>query len=170
VTWQGATYRQKYTYPAKVTWVQGEFYWRVERDERAIVSDFEGTGAHANRRLSEERTRNEVTWSAGRTLDAAQVASAFNIQPDARAALQRDVAPVSAQGAGFKTLFIVLAVAVVLLMMVSQCGSDDCDDVRRTFGASSTEYQQCQRNAGSGVRTRSGGSSYGGWSSGGGHK
>ncbi|HLL09437.1 MAG TPA: DUF4178 domain-containing protein, partial [Rubrivivax sp.] len=152
VTWQGATYRQKYTYPAKVTWVQGEFYWRVERDERAIVSDFEGTGAHANRRLSEERTRNEVTWSAGRTLDAAQVAWAFNIPPESRGALQRDVAPVSSQGSGFKTLFIVLVVAVVLLMMLSDCSSNDCDDVRRTFGASSTEYQQCQRNSGSGVR------------------
>jgi hypothetical protein len=38
---RGATYRQRYSYPAKVTWVQGEFYWRVQRDERAIVSDFE---------------------------------------------------------------------------------------------------------------------------------
>ncbi|HZF80457.1 MAG TPA: DUF4178 domain-containing protein, partial [Rubrivivax sp.] len=80
------------------------------------------------------------------------------------------VAPVSSQGSGFKTLFIVLVVAVVLLMMLSDCSSDGCDDVRRTFGASSTEYQQCQRNSGSGVRTGSSGGSYGGWSSGGGHK
>ncbi|HLL09453.1 MAG TPA: DUF4178 domain-containing protein, partial [Rubrivivax sp.] len=92
------------------------------------------------------------------------------IANESRAALQRDVAPVSSKGVGFKTILIVLLVLVVLVVMLSQCGSDDCDDVRRTFGASSTEYQQCQRNAGSGVRTRSGGSSYGGWSSGGGHK
>jgi uncharacterized membrane protein YgcG len=169
VTWQGATYRKKYNYPAKVTWVQGEFYWRVQREERAIVTDYEGTGADAARRLSKEETRNEVTWSAGRTLDAAVVADAFAIAPEARGALQRDVAPVSFKGVGFKHILIVLFVIAVLVMMLSQCGSNDCDDVRRTFGASSTEYQQCQRSSGSGVR--SSGGSYGGWSSGGGgHK
>jgi hypothetical protein len=84
--------------------------------------------------------------------------------------LQRDVAPVSFKGVGFKHILIVLVVLVVLVMMLSQCGSDGCDDMRRTFGASSTEYRQCQRNSASGVRTGSRGGSYGGWSSGGGHK
>lgn len=169
VTWQGATFRKKYNYPAKVTWVQGEFYWRVQREERAIVTDYEGTGADAARRLSKEETRDEVTWSAGRALDAAVVADVFAIAPAARAALQRDVTPVSFKGVGFKHILIVLFVIVVLVVMLSQCGSNDCDDVRKTFGAASTEYQQCQRNSGSGVR--SSGGSYGGWSSGGGgHK
>lgn len=170
VTWQGASYRRKYGYQAKVSWVQGEFYWRVQREERATVDDYEGTGADTARRLSKEQTRNEVTWSAGRTLDAAQVAAAFAIEPAARAALQRDVAPVSFKGVGFKHILIVLFVLVVLVMMLSQCGSDGCDDVRRTFGAASAEYQQCQRSSGSGLRTGLSGGSYGGWSSGGGHK
>ena len=35
VSWRGITYLRKYSYDAKVTWVQGEFYWRVQREERA---------------------------------------------------------------------------------------------------------------------------------------
>jgi uncharacterized membrane protein YgcG len=65
-------------------------------------------------------------------------------------------------------IFIVLALIVIALL--SMCSGNDCDDVRQTFGAQSAEYQQCLRNRGSsGVRT--GGGSWGGYSSGGGgHK
>jgi uncharacterized membrane protein YgcG len=55
------------------------------------------------------------------------------------------------------------------LAVLATCSGDDCDDVRKTFGAASTEYQQCKRSSGSGYRG-SGGGSYGGYSSGGGHK
>lgn len=172
VTWQGVTYRKKFEYPAKVTWVQGEFYWRVQREERAVVTDYEGSGAAAARRLSKEQTRDEVTWSAGQALQADDVAAAFGIEAGARDALQRDVGPVSFKGAGFKHILIAVLAIVALVLMLSRCGSNDCADVRRTFGAASAEYQQCQRSSsGSGVRTGAGsGGSYGGWSSGGGHK
>lgn len=75
------------------SWVQGEFYWRIERDERARVTDFEGTGSAAAKRPSREKTRSEVTWSAGETLMSAAVAEAFTMAPDSRGALQRDIAP-----------------------------------------------------------------------------
>ena len=168
--WDGVAYSKKFTYPAQVTWVQGEFYWRVQRDERAMVSDFEGAGSAAARRLSQEQTANEVTWSAGQTMNAAEVADAFGIQPSARAALQGDVAPLSFKGAGLRHILVAVVVIGLLAVMLSTCGRKDCDDVRRTFGASSTEYQQCQRSSGGGARTGSGGS-FGGYSSGGGgHK
>jgi hypothetical protein len=38
-SWQGLAFSQRYSYDAKVTWVQGEFYWRVQREERARVTD-----------------------------------------------------------------------------------------------------------------------------------
>ena len=69
---------------------------------------------------------------------------------------------------------MIFFVVIVLMLILAQCGNDDCDQVRNTFGAASTEYQQCKRSSGSGYRGSggsSGGGSYGGWSSGGGgHK
>jgi hypothetical protein len=170
--WQGVNYRKRYTYAAKVTWVQGEFYWRVQREERALVTDYEGTGSAAARRLSREQTGSEVTWSAGETLPAATVASAFGLAPGVRAALERDV-PVlssskSSMGSGKAIALFVLVVLV--MMLLSRCDTDDCDEVRQTFGAASTEYRQCESRRAAGGSGRVGGGSYGGWSSGGSHK
>jgi Domain of unknown function (DUF4178) len=167
--WQGANYRKRYSYAALVTWVQGEFYWRVKQGEKALVSDYEGQGADAGKRLSSEQTGTEITWSAGQTLTVAEVADAFAIAPDSRAALQRDAAPMVGRSGALRIGVIVL-VLIVLVLIVAQCSSrNTCDATRNTFGAASAEYQQCVRNSGSGVRT--GGGSFGGYSSGGGgHK
>jgi hypothetical protein len=171
VTWRGQTYKKRYTYKAKVTWVQGEFYWRVQRDEIARVTDYDGTGSAAKKRLSLEQTPAESVWSAGEALDASTVAKAFGIDSAGLGALKRDASPLSfdtAKATASTARGVVVLVMFVLLMMILvTCSSDDCDD-QRTFGAASTEYQQCKQRAGSGVR--SGGGSYGGWSSGGGHK
>ena len=169
--WDGVRYQQKWRYAARVTWVQGEFYWRVKRDERASVTDYEGTGADGARRLSREQTGSEVTWSAGQTLDAATVADAFAIAPGARAALQRDVAPFTAKGGGSRNAIIVFAVIVMLFALLSRCDRDECDAVRQTFGQASTEYQQCARQRATSGVPRTGGGAFGGYSSGGGgHK
>ncbi len=172
-TWQGATYRRKWSYAAKVTWVQGEFYWRVQRNERAQVQDWEGTGADSARRLSREQAGNEVTWSAGRTIAAAEIAAAFKIDPARRGALDRDVKPLasfSGSSMGFSKLVLIFVAFIVVAILMAQCSDDGCDDIKRSFGAASNEYQQCARSAGSGSRSGSGGS-FGGWSSGGGgHK
>lgn len=168
--WNGVGYSKRWDYDAEVTWVQGEFYWRIKRGERARVTDYEGTGQAADKRLSRERTRGdageEVTWSAGATIDAAKVAAAFGIQ--APAGKLRDASPASGQGALRKVL-IAVAVMIVLSSMLSECDGDGCDEVRTTFGASSNEYQQCLARSRSGG-FRVGGGSFGGWSSGGGHK
>jgi endogenous inhibitor of DNA gyrase (YacG/DUF329 family) len=174
VRWQGAAYRLKYTYPALVTWVQGEFYWRVRRDERAIVSDYHGPGGQ---RLSREQTGSEVTWSAGSTINAALVADAFGLTPAERPAIQRDAAPMAMAhvGSGLPSIAkiaIVFIVLAVMIAMLSRCDSgSDCDKLRQTFGAASNEYQQClaSRNRGGGIYGTGG--SFGGYSSsGGGHK
>ena len=169
--WHGASYRKRYAYAARVTWVQGEFYWRVQQDERAQVVDFEGTGSNATARLSREQAGNEVTWSAGRTIDAAKVADAFGIAPADRAALQRDAAPMSSVKAGSSKIVLIVIALIVLMIVLSMCSGDDCDEVRSTYGASSAEYQQCHRYRASGGGGSIGGGSYGGFGSGGGgHK
>jgi uncharacterized membrane protein YgcG len=158
--------------------VLGDFYWRVQREEEAFVSDYVGTGADATKRLSREETRGpagtEVVWSAGTTLAAAAVAQAFGIDSGARAALERkpgpDIKPVSDLTGSAVRMVAMIIFILVLVSLLSQCDDDDCDAVRDTFGAASNEYRQCVAQRGSGTTGRVGGGSYGGWSSGGGHK
>jgi len=169
--WQGVNYREGYSYPARVTWVQGEFYWQVRRDELAQVTDYDGPGGL---KLSREQTGNEVVWSAGQALDASLINTAFKLGGADGASALRDVAPVSRGIGGLSQGVIILIVVVVVMLLMSRCGSsDDCGPVRDSFGANSTEYQQCQRRASSsgGFVGGVGGGSFGGYSSGGGgHK
>lgn len=171
-TWQGVKYVQRYSYPARVSWVLGEFYWQVKRDEQAQVTDFDGPGGL---KLSREQTSAEVVWSAGRAIEADVVAAAFKLGGAEGAAVQRDVAPVSLGIGGLSQGVIILIVVVLVMLMMSRCSSsDDCSKVRDSFGAASAEYQQCQRRASSssgGFVGGVGGGSFGGYSSGGGgHK
>ncbi|HEY6512634.1 MAG TPA: DUF4178 domain-containing protein [Burkholderiaceae bacterium] len=171
-SWNGKTYRQREHYEAKVTWVLGEFYWRVRRDETARVTDYVGTGAASQRRLSSERSAAEVTWSEGAVMDAQAVVRAFGLAPAAASALQRSAAGAAAPlDSGLLKVGLIVAVVVVVLM-IGFCSSRDrdCGDVRAAFGEASNEYQQCVRSSGGGTGFRTGGGSYGGYSSGGGHK
>ena len=49
-------YRKLYDYVGKVTYVLGEFYWRLTRDERTANTDYVGTGAASAKRLNREQT------------------------------------------------------------------------------------------------------------------
>ena len=88
------------------------------------------------------------------------------------AALQRDAGSLSDSGNTLRNIVVGLFLIALLFAMLRSCDGDDCQDYRDNFGESSAEYQQCKRNSsGSGVRTGSGGGSYGGYNSGGGgHK
>lgn len=168
--WQGDSYRELYRYSGQITYVLGEFYWRLARGERTRNTDYRGPGGkQLNREQTGEGGDAEVTWSAGAALDADVLFKAFKLDDGQRAALQRDAKPVSTRGfGGMAGLFLFLLFVVVVFSMV-RCGRDDCSELRRTYGEASNEYQSCARNSGSGVR--SSGGSYGGFSTGGGgHK
>lgn len=168
--WQGDSYREIYRYSGQITYVLGEFYWRLARGERTRNTDYRGPGGkQLNREQTGEGGDAEVTWSAGAALDADVLFKAFKLDDGQRAALQRDAKPVSTKGfGGMAGLFLFLLFVVVVFSMV-RCGRDDCSELRRTYGEASNEYQSCARNSGSGVR--SSGGSYGGFSTGGGgHK
>jgi hypothetical protein len=169
--WQGRSYRPQYSYSAQVTWVLGEFYWRVRRDERAMVTDYVGTASAANRRLAREQVGNEVTWSEGATLEAAQIARAFDLSPASAIAMQRSAAPTVGVDSGLaKALLIVIVVVAILMLGFCSSRDNDCADVKAAFGEASNEYQQCLRSTRTGSGWRTGGGSFGGYSSGGGHK
>jgi hypothetical protein len=170
---EGVTYRRLYGYTGEVTYVLGEFYWRLSRHERTLNIDYAGTGNDSRRRLNREQTGSgdtrEIVWSAGETLSADDVLKAFRLAPEQRGALQRDAAPTTSAGTLAKVFFWVFVIVVVLLMF--RCSDDDradCDALRSTYGEASLEYRNClagQRGAG-----RTGGGSFGGFSSGGSHK
>ena len=178
VTYNGVTYKRLYAYVGKVTYVVGEFYWRLQRDERTLNTDYQGTGAQASRRLNQEQTQGEagaeIVWSVGETLTAEAVVRAFALPRNVLAGLQRDATPLSISrifGSGGIIRFVVWFVLLLILILVLQrCETRRCDDVRATFGASSYEYQQCLNSSSSGSSYRGYGGSYGGYSSGGGHK
>jgi endogenous inhibitor of DNA gyrase (YacG/DUF329 family) len=175
VLWQDKRFALRWTYSAKVTHVLGEFYWRIQREERALVSDYEWKNGSRTELLSREQTGNEVTWSHGRRLDAEELRRAFALPQAQQAALRRDVgASLGDGGAGLLVKIVVglLLLALVFALLRGCSRRDDCQAYRDAYGEASSEYQQCQRNSsGSGVRFGSGGGSYGGYSSGsGGHK
>ncbi|MFM2346312.1 MAG: hypothetical protein RL654_1065 [Pseudomonadota bacterium] len=182
-TWAGARLRQRWRYRAKTVHVIGEFYWRIRRDEPVEVTDYEGEGPSRRKRLSREQTAGagagggEVTWSAGETLEASAVAAAFGLDAQAGAALRRDAAPVAAgakgSGLGCAGVIILILLILFVVLLIARCSEDRCDEIRRTFGPTSAEYQQClarqRTSSGSGAYGGSWGSS-GGGGGGGGHK
>ncbi len=169
----GATYRKLYSYEGKVTYVLGEFYWQLRRDDTTLNTDYEGVGPHFDRRLNREQTSGsgtkEITWSGGRTLSADAVMKAFKLGDDQLQALERDATPTAAGSSLLFKVFLWIFIIIVVLM-VFRCGQDnDCSSQLSTYGEASNEYQRClASNRSGGYRT--GGGSYGGYSSGGGHK
>lgn len=172
-TWAGARHARRWHYRAKTVHVIGEFYWRLRRDEPVEVTDYEGEGPNRRKRLSREQTAGpgggEITWSAGETLEARAVASAFGLDAQAGAALRRDAAPVAAgakgSGLGCAGVIILILLILFVVLLIARCSEDRCDEIRSTFGPASAEYQQCLARQ----RTSSGSGAYGGsWGSGGG--
>jgi len=150
-SWQGVSYRKRYEYKALTTYVLGEFYWQVSRGQKTSNRDF-GSSKGV---LSLEQSRNEVTWSAGDKIASDTVAKAFKLD-DKKDVLQRDdPGPfVAKSGMGCGTIILIAVVIIFLLIILSRCSS--CDP-RVENCSSSSSY-------------RSSGGSYGGYSSGGGHK
>ena len=166
--WRGDSYRKLYAYNGQITYVLGEFYWKLERGQRTANVDY----AAGAKRLNREQAGDEITWSAGQTLDAAVIAAAFKLPGAAGAALAREASPISFNSNGSsipKNLIIAVIVIIVIVVMLKDCSSNNCDGLRTTFGEASNEYRQCLRSGSSGART--GGGSYGGgFGGGGGHK
>ncbi|HEV7913493.1 MAG TPA: DUF4178 domain-containing protein, partial [Albitalea sp.] len=140
--------------------------------------DYAGTGSASSKRLNREQTAGgsgddasrEIVWSGGETLDADAVVRAFKLPPEQRAAMQRDASPTSFQAGTLAKVFFAVFIVVLLLLMF-RCGDGggaaDCSGLRNTYGEASTEYRNCLASQRGG---RTGGGSFGGFSSGGGHK
>ena len=150
-TAQGKQYQLQYSYNATTSYVAGEFYWRVERGQQTFNRDF----AAGSALLSLEQSRSEQTWSAGAKLDSATVAAAFKLDDQTALFKRGDTGPVSgAPKLGCGMVVLILFLLIVLLLVLSTCSSR-CDP----------RYENCSSSS-----YRTSGGSYGGYSSGGGHK
>ncbi|MEI8171159.1 MAG: DUF4178 domain-containing protein [Rhodoferax sp.] len=148
-TYLGTTYRLKERYHAETSYVAGEFYWQVSRGQKTSNRDF----ASGKSLLSMEQSANEVTWSVGSTIESDAVASAFKLTDKKELLKRSDAGPGSAAVAVNSRVGIVIFLCLVLLILViSRCSS--CNPATENCASSS----------------RSSGGSFGGFSSGGGHK
>lgn len=167
--WAGQRYRKRFSYRARTTWVAGEFYWRVTRDQRSNNTDY-GAGTL---RLNREQTGQEVTWSAGETLSDREIVAAFGpleTAANVRGGDSRPAASGSDKSSGTWPVrfFMLLLVIVIIVAMSRACSSDGCDSIRSAYGSDSAAYRDCQRSGGGGRIT---GGSWGGSSgSSGSHK
>lgn len=149
----GTRYTLKESYNAETTYALGEFYWQVSRGQRTSNRDF-ASGANL---LSMEQSPNEVVWSVGSKIDSAKVAAAFKLQGQQSLLQRSDVGPVSLGSAmSVRTLIVIFVLLLLFATLISRCSS--CDPA----------VQNCSSNYIGGAR--SSGGSFGGFSSGGGHK
>jgi hypothetical protein len=146
----GTRYQLKESYLAETNYVLGEFYWQVQRGQNTTNRDY----ADGKNILSMEQSTQELTWSVGTMVGSDSVAQAFGLQ-DKKELLQRsDVKPIAASGGVWmRPDFWVFVVIVLVMLAVSTC-SNNCDP----------KVQNCASSA------RTSGGSYGGFSTGGGHK
>ena len=151
-TYLGTNYQLKESYTATTNYVVGEFYWQVQRDQKTENRDYR-SGKNV---LSAEQSDQELTWSVGSDIDSNTVAQAFKLQDQKELLKRSDVGPLSGSNANpfMDQKFWWFVLIVLVFFAMSRCSSD-CDP--NTENCTSSSY-------------RSSGGSYGGFSSGGGHK
>lgn len=117
MTWNGTAFRRTDQYRAQVVYVEGEFYWQVEKDQESQVADYSG-GAMMRERLSSEKNLTELVWSLGRLIPANLVAKAFQLSAQEQIGLRRDIRPVSSSKL-MTNLIVLVIILIVLAVMFS---------------------------------------------------
>ena len=75
-THQNQIYRHFQTAAAKVSYVLGEFYWRVKVGERCEISDYIAPPFQ----LSQEKTDREIVWSQAEYVEPETIKTAFQLE------------------------------------------------------------------------------------------
>jgi Domain of unknown function (DUF4178) len=152
----GTRYQLKESYDAQTDYVLGEFYWQVQRGQKTSQRDY----ADGKNLLSMEQSAQELVWSVGGMLGSDLVIQAFGLQDKKELLQRRDVKPFAANGAFWMRPDFWVFVVIVLVMLSASTCSSRCDP--------NTQDCSSSANAASGARTSGG--SFGGFSTGGGHK
>ncbi len=117
--YNGRSYKIFQDAPARIEYVQGEFYWRVETGETVRAIDY----VNAPLMLSQEISHNEINWSAGTYLTKAEVEKAFDVTELPK---PFSVAPNQPFTGGFYIkygLLMLAALLVIAIVMIPLSGS-----------------------------------------------
>ena len=116
---QGKRFNRRNAQEARVDFVLGEFYWKVEAGEKVWAEDYE----RARDLISQERSGTEVNWSHGIPVPARLIADAFGYRPKESNYGTRP----SASGPSTIVVLVVILIAIFVLVSVadscSSCGS-----------------------------------------------
>ncbi len=141
-------YRQRNAQTARVDFVLGELYWKVEVGETVWAEDYE----NGRELVSSEKNANEISWSFGVVVPTPIITQAFGYQPKPSGYGAAEASFAGTGGGSTKAspaLIIAVVLVVLLVFAMASCGS-------------------CLEGGGSGISSSSGGvRGVGGSSSGG---
>jgi Domain of unknown function (DUF4178) len=118
-------FRKRNQQHARVDFVLGELYWKVEVGEQVWAEDFE----HGREIISSEKTPTEVSWSHGIMIPTALVTQVFGYQERSTAYGAPDVSSfggggyVAPSGGASSGLVIAIILVVILVFAMAACGT-----------------------------------------------
>lgn len=121
VRYRNLHFRRRNANPARVDFVLGEFYWKVEVGETVQAEDYE----HGRELVSCERSASEVTWSHGVAIPTPVVVQAFGYQPKASAygAAAYGGAYQPGRGGSSGLAIVIVVIILVLVFGMAACGA-----------------------------------------------
>ncbi len=125
--YRGQRYTLRNQNPARVTYVLGELYWKVQIGETVDAMDF----THGGAVLSRERAGDEVAWSISTPKPWSELAAAFKLDPSGSGAqLQGAAMPTFGGGGGggggdtsATTIGVIVAIIVLIIVCAACSGS-----------------------------------------------
>jgi hypothetical protein len=133
VRYRGEVYRVRNDGTARVDFVLGEFYWRVEVGETVQATDFE----RGNLVVSREASGQEINWTLGTPMDGEMLARAFGVQGvpasaavefPGSAAAEMVAAGIPTTASAMKALWVILGVVVLFIFLIIASVGDSDDD------------------------------------------
>jgi Domain of unknown function (DUF4178) len=116
ITYDGQSYRLFQDADAKVEYVLGEFYWRVEVGETVRARDYVHPPFGISQEISPRKSGGEVNYSHSRYMPVAEVEKAFGLKALPRPTGVGMIQPNPIQGMG--KIWLWLALAAFLLSLV----------------------------------------------------
>ena len=138
VNYLGKEYQHFQTCTAAVSYVIGEFYWKVKQGDSAECADFVAPPLM----LSKESSKNEIAWSIGEYIPKAEIETAFKASlPEPRGIAPNQPAPGSDSGRYWK-LFGLLSLIALLLQIGFVAGAKNQRAIQHSLTLAPNEATQ----------------------------